>query len=179
MGEMIFKKGESAYIAQIDIVGPNKPKIELDTGSPISVISIPVLLSITGESLVAFRKKANDFIDKHGKLSIGAYGSEITNVKHSFIPYLVKDITIGGGKMPYIMFWVDITKINTSEIVPTSTLMGFDIICQRKKSFDENDDFHMELEKLRVDTLSIRYALSNTTDEINLMNLGDDSMSLP
>ena len=34
-------------------------EIELDTGSPISVISIPVLLSITGESLFAFRKKAD------------------------------------------------------------------------------------------------------------------------
>ena len=42
MGEIIFKKGEAAYVAQIDIAGPKKPKIELDTGSPISVISIPV-----------------------------------------------------------------------------------------------------------------------------------------
>lgn len=174
MGELIFKKGETAYIARIDVAGPNKPKIELDTGPPISVISIPVLLGITGESLFVFRKKADAFVSKHGKLSIGVYGSEITKVKHSFVPYLIKDITIGGGKIPYFMFWVDITKMNTSEIVPTSTLMGFDSISQGKKSFDENDDFHMKLENLRVDTLSIRYALSNISDEIDLMEIGDN-----
>ena len=179
MGELIFKRGETAYIAQIDIAGPNKPGIELDTGSPISVISIPVLLSITGESLFAFRKKADAFVNKHGKLSIGVYGSEVTKVKHSFVPYLIKDITIGGGKIPYFMFWVDITKMNTSEIVPTSTLMGFDTICQGKKSFDENDDFHMRLENLRVDTFPIRYALSNISDEIDLIQIGEnDSISL-
>ena len=49
-------------------------EIELDTGSPISVISIPVLLSITGESLFAFRKKADAFVNKHGKLSITFFG---------------------------------------------------------------------------------------------------------
>ena len=174
MGELIFKKGETAYIAQIDVAGPNKPKIELDTGSPISVISIPVLLSITGESLFAFRKKADAFVNNHGKLSIGVYGSEISKVKHSFVPYLIKDITIGGGKIPYFMFWVDITKMNTNEIVPTSTLMGFDTICQGKKSFDENDDFHMELGNLHVDTLSIQYALSNISDEIDLMQIGEN-----
>ena len=176
MGELIFRKGETAYIAEIDVAGPKKPKIELDTGSPISVISIPVLLSITGESLFAFRTKADDFINKHGKLSIGVYGSEISNVKHSFVPYLIRDITIGGGRIPYFMFWVDITKLNTSEIVPTSTLMGFDSVSQGMKHFDDNDDFHIELDKLHFDTLSIRYALSNIDDEIDLMQIESDSL---
>ena len=62
--------------------------------------------------------------------------------------------------------------MNTSEIVPTSTLMGFDTVCQGKKSFDENDDFHMELDNLRVDTLSIQYALCNISDEIDLIQIG-------
>ena len=177
MGELIFKRGKTAYIAQIDVANRIKPKIDLVTGSPIAVISIPVMLSITGESLFAFRKKANSFVNKHGKLSIGVYGSEITNVKHSFVPYLIKDITIGGGIIPYFMFWVDITKMNTSEIVPTSTLMGFDSISQGKKSFDENDDFHMELENFHVDTLSIRYALSNVSDEIDLIQIGEDGIN--
>ena len=36
MGEMIFKKGESAYIAQIDIVGPNKPRFVKHNGGVFS-----------------------------------------------------------------------------------------------------------------------------------------------
>ena len=72
------------------------------------------------------------------------------------------------------MFWVDITKMNTNEIVPTSTLMGFDAVCQGKKSFDENDDFHMEIDKFSVDTRSIRYALSNICAEIDLMQIREE-----
>ena len=176
MGELIFRKEETAYIAEINVAGPGKLKIELDTGSPISVISIPVLLSITGESLFAFRKKADDFINKHGKHSIGVYGSEITNVKHSFVPYILKNITIGGGKVPCFMFFGgDITKMNTSEIVPTSTLMGFDSISQGMKCFDDNDDFHIEMDKLHFDTLSIRYVLSNVKDAIALVQIESGS----
>ena len=63
MKELVFRKSEFCYHTTIDL-GYDTAQIELDTGSPITTISIPNLLQITGESFVVFRKKVELFLDK-------------------------------------------------------------------------------------------------------------------
>ena len=54
--DLIFHKTEYEYYTNIDIDGDDSRMI-LDTGSPVTTISIPSLLQITGEPMFAFRKK--------------------------------------------------------------------------------------------------------------------------
>ena len=68
--EIIFSKSDHCYQTSIDL-GGDDALIELDTGSPISTISVPNLLQITGESLFSFRKKADAFTAVHKPLSLG------------------------------------------------------------------------------------------------------------
>ena len=103
MIELVFTKTEYCYQSLIDL-GGDDALIELDTGSPISTISIPNLLQITGESLLSFRKKVNTFTGSNNPLSLGVYGSQMNSVKHDFIPYLIKKLKIGETKFPYFLF---------------------------------------------------------------------------
>lgn len=166
MIELIFEKAAFCYQTSIDL-GEDDAVIELDTGSPISTISIPNLLQITGETLLSFRKKVASFSEIHKPLSLGVYGSQMNSVSHDFLPYLIKDLRIGGSEFPYFLFWVDITNLHNKEILPTSILFGYDYIKQGKKWFDENDDFHISFNKITADTFSVEYALSNINEHIN------------
>lgn len=164
--ELIFYRSEAGYSANIDANG-DYMSIMLDTGSPISMISIPSLLQITGESLFSFRKNAEMFLQKYKSLPFTVYGSQIYEVRYEFIPYLVKGIKIGEVKLPYFLFWVDITYMNSDKNAPTTILFGYDYIKQGKKSFDEYDNFHIFFDKFDVNTFSVEYAMSNVNDNIN------------
>lgn len=166
MIELVFEKTEFCYQTTIDL-GGDDAIMELDSGSPITTISIPNLLQITGESMFAFRNKAETFQNLHTPLSLGVYGSQIHSVKHSFIPYLVKSITIGKVTFDYFMFWVDITHLDSKDILPTSILFGYDYIKQGRKHFDQDDNFHIIFDCIKADTFSVEYALSNINDQIN------------
>ena len=166
MIELVFRKNEYCYHSYINLQGDDVV-IELDTGSPITTISIPSLLQITGESLYAFQKKAEGFLAAYGSLSLGVYGSQMHDVSRQFLPYLVRNVTIGSATFPYFLFWVDITNINDKEIRPTSILFGFDYIRQGRKYFDENDDFHIVFDKIQADMFSVRHALSNINESTN------------
>lgn len=166
MIELIFEKADFCYQSVIDL-GGDEAYIELDTGSPITTISIPNLLQITGESLFAFRKKSERFLAKYKGLSLGVYGTQVNEVRHEFIPYLIRNIKIGNVTLPYFMFWVDITNINSSKIVPTSILFGFDYIGQGTKSFDGDDNFHIVFNEIKADTFGVQYVMSNINDQIN------------
>ena len=166
MIELVFRKTDNCYQTFVDI-GDDEAAMELDTGSPITTISIPNLLQITGELLFAFRRKVDAFKKEHTPLSLGVYGSQMNEVRHSFLPYLVKDIRISGTEIPFFLFWVDIAFLDSKEILPTSILFGFDYINQGKKWFDESDNFHISFDGIRADTLSVEYAMSNINDEVN------------
>lgn len=168
MKELLFRKTEFCYRTTIDL-GGDESYIELDTGSPITTISIPNLLQITGESLSAFRHKVTSFLTMYSPLSLGVYGSQINDVKHEFLPYLVKDIQIDETLFPYFLFWVDITPINSSKITPTSILLGFDYIRQGDKRFDEDDNFHIRFGTIKADFFSVKYAMSNVSENIYMI----------
>ncbi len=163
--DLIFHKTEYEYYTNIDIDGDDSRMI-LDTGSPVTTISIPSLLQITGEPMFAFRKKADAFMQNYETLSLGSYGSHKDD-KNDFIPYLVKDIRIGDIVFPYFMFWVDITYLNSKSPVPTPILFGYDYIKQGKKRFDDDDNFHIAFDEIKADTFSVKYAMSNVCDGIN------------
>ncbi len=103
MTEFIFNKFDYGYSGMIDL-GDDEGDIELDTGAPISVISIPYLLQITGESMYAFRKKIERFTQAHSTLELGVYGSQMNEVRHEFVPYVIKDITICGVWVPFFNY---------------------------------------------------------------------------
>ncbi len=166
MIELVFSKSDYCYQTSIDL-GGDAATMELDTGSPITTISIPNLIQITGEPLFAFRNKANAFMQEHKPLSLGVYGSQVTSVTHNFLPYLVKQLIIDTVRFPYFLFWVDVTNLNSKELLPTSILFGYDYIRQGKKRFDENDDFHIVFDKISADTFSVEYALSNINERVN------------
>ena len=166
MMEIVFSKSEFSYRTQIDLHG-DVATMELDTGSPITTISIPNLLQITGESFFSFQKKADLFRVEHRSLFLGVYGSEMNEVMHEFLPYLVKDVGIDNTSFPFFLFWVDITHIKSSDIVPTSILFGFDYIRQGEKWFDDEDNFHIAFDGIKADTFSVKYALSNLNEEVN------------
>ena len=166
MEELIFRKMPSSYEIDIEL-GEAKSRVKLDTGSPITTISIPNLLHITAEPIFAFRKKLESFLAEHEPLSFGVYGSQMSEVSHDFIPYVVSDVKIGSLKFPHFMFWVDITYYKEKKIIPTSILFGFDYIRQGRKFFDTEDNFHIVFEHLYADTLSVEYALSNVADHAN------------
>lgn len=166
MIELIFEKTDFGYQSKIDL-GVDEAVMELDTGSPITTISVPNLLQITGETIYAFRKKTEAFLNEHKPLLLGVYGSQMNEVRHRFLPYLVKDVHIGAEIFPYFLFWVDITHLNSQRIVPTSILFGFDYIRQGKKFFDDEDQFHIVFEKVQADTFSVSYAMSNINDRVN------------
>ncbi len=88
-------------------------------------------------------------------------------VTHNFLPYLVKQLIIDTVRFPYFLFWVDVTNLNSKELLPTSILFGYDYIRQWKKRFDENDDFHIVFDKISADTFSVEYALSNINERVN------------
>ena len=161
-----FKKKISSYSATIGIGALVNPDIELDTGSPITIISIPVLLKITNERLDEFRKKVSLFLANHTPLEFGAYGSQDNDIRRKFIPYIVNNIKISDCIIPYFMFWVDITKYKNDDIKFTSILFGFDYISQGNKFFDNDDNFHIEFNRICLDTQKIGYALSNTSKGI-------------
>ena len=56
MAQLVFSKRSSFWSAYISNNDKRLPDIEikLDSGSPITVISIPLLLQITGESIGLF-----------------------------------------------------------------------------------------------------------------------------
>ncbi len=166
MIEIVFYKSEFCYQTPIDL-GGDTAMIELDSGSPITTISVPNLLQITGESLYAFRKKVELFTHNHEPVSLGVYGSQVNEVSHDFLPYLVKDLKIGNAQFPFFMFWVDITHLNSKNMMPTSILFGYDYIKQGKKHFDEDDNFHIIFDSIKADTFSVEYAMSNINEQIN------------
>lgn len=165
MIEFVFTKTDFCYQTSIDL-GEDDAVIELDTGSPITTVPIPSLLQITGESLFTLRKKVQAFLDVHKPLTLGVYGSQMNAAKYEFLPYLVKDVKIDDVPIPYFLFWVDVTHINSKEIVPTSMLFGFDYLRQGKKWFDENDDFHISFDSITADLFEVDYAMSNINEEI-------------
>lgn len=167
MTELIFRKHQSGFIAPIKISKNQNAIMQLDTGSPITVISIPDILALTEEKLSLFRIRVEQFINKYGTLDFGVYGSQITRVKHLFVPYVVKDIEIGHTKVPRFMFWVDVTFYNKMQIEPTSILFGYDYVYFGKKYFDNDDSFHIQIDNISPDTKSIGYALSNIDDRID------------
>lgn len=170
MNSLLFKKKPFSYETAISLKKYELPDsfMKLDTGSPITIISIPVLLQITGESLVALRNKISGFFKEHSALSFGSYGFQVTNLSYSFIPYIVKDIDIGGSKWEYFMFWVDITNYMSKDIKVTSTLFGFDYFSQGTKSFDAKDNLIINYDKgLHFDTYDLGYALTETEQIID------------
>ena len=171
MTELIFEKQPSGYEAPLRLTDNQKVVVHLDTGSPITIISIPDLLALTKENLSVFRIRVERFIEKHGKLNYGVYGSQITKVEHSFIPYVVKDIIIGETKVFRFLFWVDVTFYNKAIIEPTSILFGYDYIFSGEKSFDKNDNFRIKIDSVVPDTKSIGYALSNLDDGIHEISM--------
>ena len=166
MIESVFYKSEFCYQTSIDL-GGDTAVMELDSGSPISTISVPNLLQITGESLFAFRKKVDLFTQTHKPISLGVYGSQVNEVSHDFLPYLVKSLRIDNALFPYFMFWVDITHLNSNNMLPTSILFGYDYIKQGQKHFDATDNFHIAFDSIKADTFSVEYAISNINEQIN------------
>ncbi len=166
MTDIVFEKKRSGYISTLKMSRDRSSVIVLDTGSPITVISIPDILALTKESISTFRIKVEDFIDRYGTLDYGVYGSQMTNVIHSFIPYVVKEIVIGEVEIPRFMFWVDVTFYNKPLIEPTSILFGYDYVFLGQKHFDKEDNFHISIENMVPDTKTIGYALSNIDEEI-------------
>ena len=133
MTELIFKKTVSGYASEIQISKYQSSIMQLDTGSPITVISIPDIVAITRGNLALLRLRIEDFITNYGTLDFGVYGSQITKVKHSFVPYVVKDIKIGDIMVPRFMFWIDVTFYNRLEIEPTSIRVRLCVF--RRKAF--------------------------------------------
>ena len=125
MIELVFTKTDFCYQTSIDL-GDDTAPMELDTGSPITTISIPNLLQITGESLFAFKKKTSLFLETHKPLSLGVYGSQVNAVTHDFLPYLLKKLKIGGTAFSWFLFWADITNLHSKDMIPTPILFGFD-----------------------------------------------------
>ncbi len=166
MIELVFYKSEFCYQTTIDL-GGDTAMMELDSGSPITTVSVPNLLQITGEPFLPFVKKVELFTQKHEPVSLGVYGSQVNEISHEFLPYLVKDLKIGNAQFSFFMFWVDITHLSSKNMVPTSILFGYDYIKQGKKHFDENDDFHIVFDSIKADTFSVEYAMSNTNEQIN------------
>ena len=81
MTELIFEKLPSGYEALLRLTDNQRVVVHLDTGSPITIISIPDLLALTRENLSVFRIRVERFIEKHGTLNYGVYGSQITKVE--------------------------------------------------------------------------------------------------
>ena len=166
MTELVFTKSEYSFQTGIP-TDDDEIVVYLDTGSPITTISIPSLLQITGEPISVFRNKVHSFLGKYDALSFGVYGSQMSDIRCDFIPYLIKDIRFGETDIPYFLFWVDVTHVDSKKIIPTSTLFGFDYIRQGIKTFDPEDNFHIAFETICADLFSVDYALSNINEEIS------------
>lgn len=162
MNDIVFFKKDFSYTTEISTADGSIAEMDLDTGSPITIISIPILLQITKEPLFSLRNRITDFLASYHSLDFGVYGSQATKVRHSFIPYIIKELNIGGMEIPYFMFWLDISNYKDRTIPVTSTLFGFDYIRQGEKTFDPKDNFHIKFpKKYKLDTFEINYALSS------------------
>ena len=162
MIEIVFDKHTTEYSININLSSRVNDNIsmKLDTGSPISVICVQNLKQITQEPWSKLVEKIDSIKDdKDNILHLGVYGNSLNHLEvqqdddknknkyRDFIPYVIKDIVIGGQKIPCFIFWVDVTNYkDRSEI--TSTLFGFDNMCIGEKWFDDNDNFHIKVNEL-------------------------------
>lgn len=161
MREIVFYKSPFDYHTQIQTT-KEKPNIDifLDTGSPVTLISIPTLIQMTGEFFSDFCKSVETFLNQHQPVTMGAYGMSEEGGRFAFIPYIVNEVIIGNVLFKPFMFWVNVTGYKSKNIKNSSTLFGMDYINQGKKWFDENDDFHIQFQKqLHCDTHEIGAAL--------------------
>ena len=161
MREIVFYKSPFDYQTQIK-TSEEKPNIDifLDTGSPVTLVSIPTLIQMTGELFSSFCMSVEKFLNQNQPITMGAYGMSDDDNRFAFIPYIVNEVVIGDALFKPFMFWVNVTGYKSKNIKNSSTLFGMDYINQGKKWFDENDDFHIQFEgQLRCDTREIGAAL--------------------
>ena len=171
MVQLVFSKRYSFWSAYISNNDKRLPDIEikLDSGSPITVISIPSLLQITGESIGSFSAKLKKYLLKCRPAMYGGYGDSDSNgqtLSLQFVPYLLKGIIIEGESIPVFLFWVDISGFSSGHIVNRSTLFGFDYLSLGDKHFDQKDNFYIEFDPYKIDASGVEYAITNYSDEI-------------
>ncbi|MBR1628894.1 MAG: hypothetical protein IJ679_06465 [Lachnospiraceae bacterium] len=172
--EIIFYKRPTEYYNALPIKGmPQIQKeIYLDTGSPITVISIPSLLQITGDSLSSFRLSVEGFLDKNHAIVFGGYDMKSNAYRYRLIPYIVNEVEIGATTMRPFMFWVN---INNYKVEDAPTLFGMDYFHQGKKWFDEKDNIHIAFDKgYTCDTGEVGAALKQSGAILKLSQFKDD-----
>ena len=168
MIELKFDKTDIEYQIDIKLTSRTEDSIPmvLDSGSPISTICIQNLILITRESKVSLIKKIERAVDEENVIEFGVYGSQEHKIKRKFTPYIIKDMVVGGQRIPYFLMWLDITNyMHRNEI--TSTLFGFDNLKYGKKWFDDNDDFHIMADShFNLDIAGLKGAITNFGDNI-------------
>ena len=175
MMEIVFEKTPAYYFAKLNNpVNKNlaEQPILLDTGSPITLISIPALLEITGQSMSEFRVLVDEFLNNYQPVIFGGYDMMSSKQRFSFIPYILNKVVIGECELKPFMFWVNVTNYRERNIKKSSILLGLDYINQGKKWFDEKDDFHISfVHGLKFDTGQVGAALKQSGEILQISSI--------